>query len=54
MSEGREDDWRKDVEAAEKNSVCDPKARHGKLNDFNNLYSNVETIVPPRFQIPRR
>ncbi len=45
-SESREDDWRKDAEAAEKTYACDPKARHGKLYDFNILHSNVETIVP--------
>ncbi|MGF2227203.1 hypothetical protein ACQT3V_13105 [Brucella sp. NF 2653] len=45
-SESREDDWRKDAEAAEKTYACDTKARHGKLYDFNILHSNVETIVP--------
>lgn len=45
-SEQREDDWRKDAEAAEKTYSCNPKARHGKLYDFNILHSNVETIVP--------
>nr|DAO70288.1 MAG TPA: portal protein [Caudoviricetes sp.] len=45
-AETREDDWRKDAEAAEKTYACDPKAKNGKLYDFNILHSNVETIVP--------
>lgn len=45
-AEERESDWRKDAEAAEKTYACDPKARHGKIYDFNILHSNVETIVP--------
>ncbi|WP_420959354.1 hypothetical protein [Brucella sp. IR073] len=45
-AETREEDWRKDAEAAEKVYACNPKARSGKLYDFNILHSNVETIVP--------
>ncbi len=45
-AESREDDWRKDAESAEKTYACNPKAKNGKLYDFNILHSNVETIVP--------
>lgn len=45
-AEKREDDWRKDAEAAEAAYACDGKGSKGKLYDFNILHSNVETIVP--------
>lgn len=48
-AEKREEEWRKDAEAAEKAFANDPKGTQGKVYDFNILHSNVETIVPAIF-----